>query len=73
MITIAFQNEIRPALPVIFGVKDYRECRTTIEEMDRIQTITDIGNQMLVQHLTSSQGFFRKSLLLPMGYATHEN
>ena len=55
MKTITFQSEFRPALPVVFGAKDYREFRTTIEEMDRILTTTGIEHRMLVQHLTSSQ------------------
>ncbi|MCF6180198.1 MAG: hypothetical protein L3J63_12550 [Geopsychrobacter sp.] len=50
MKTIAFQTEFRPALPVVFGAKDYREFRTTIEKMDRILTATGIEHQMLVQH-----------------------
>ena len=53
MTTIAFQNEFRPALPVVFGAKDYREFRTTIEEMDRILTTTGIEHQMIVQHVKS--------------------
>ncbi len=33
---IAFQPSFRPALPVVFGAKDYREFRETLVEMDRI-------------------------------------
>ncbi len=54
MKTIAFQSEFRPALPVVFGAKDYREFRATLEEMDRILTATGIEHRMLVQHLESS-------------------
>lgn len=51
---IAFQTEFRPALPVVFGAKDYREFRTTIEEMDRILTTTGTEHRMLIQHFKSS-------------------
>ena len=53
METIAFQTEFRPALPVVFGAKDYREFRTTLEEMDRLLTVTGIEDRMIVQHLKS--------------------
>ena len=39
---IAFQPELRPALPTVFGAKDYREFRATLEEMDRILSGTGI-------------------------------
>ena len=42
MKTIAFQTEFRPALPVVFGAKDYREFRETIEEVDHFLTATGI-------------------------------
>ena len=53
MKTIAFQTEFRPALPVVFGAKDYREFRTTLEEMDRLLTVTGIEDRMIAQHLKS--------------------
>jgi len=53
METIAFQTEFRPALPVVFGAKDYREFRITLEEMDRLLTVTGIEDRMIVQHLKS--------------------
>jgi len=53
MKTIAFQTEFRPVLPVVFGAKDYREFRTTLEEMDRLLTVTGIEHQMIAQHLKS--------------------
>ena len=56
MKTIAFQPELRPALPVVFGAKDYREFRTTIEEMDRILTVTGLEHRMIVRHFKSSDG-----------------
>jgi len=48
---IAFQTELRPALPVVFGAKDYREFRETIEEIDHFLTATGIEHRMLVDHL----------------------
>ena len=51
MKTIAFQTEFRPALPVVFGAKDYREFRETIEEVDHFLTATGIEHRMLVTHL----------------------
>lgn len=53
MKTIAFQTEFRPALPVVFGAKDYREFRTTLEEMDQLLTVTGIEDRMIAQHLKS--------------------
>ena len=54
MKTIAFQSELRPALPVVFGAKDYRDFRETIEEMDRFLVATGAEHRMLVAHLKSS-------------------
>ena len=49
---IAFQTEFRPALPVVFGAKDYREFREMIEEVDHFLTATGIEHRMLSRHLT---------------------
>ncbi|MBD1399107.1 hypothetical protein [Pelovirga terrestris] len=54
MKTIAFQTELRPELPVVFGAKDYREFRETIEEVDHFLTATGIEHRLLVAHLTSA-------------------
>ena len=51
---IAFQTELRPALPVVFGAKDYRKFRETIEEVDHFLTATGIEHRMLVAHLKSA-------------------
>ena len=51
METIAFQSELRPAIPVVFGAKDYREFRETIEEVDHFLTATGIEHRMLIAHL----------------------
>ena len=66
MKTIAFQTEFRPVLPVVFGTRDYREFRSTLEEMDHILTVTGIEDQMITRHLNSyaksqSEKQFRKS------------
>lgn len=55
MKTIAFQTEFRPALPVVFGAKDYREFRATVEEIDRILTTTGLEHRMLVQTFKASE------------------
>ncbi len=54
MESIAFQTEFRPALPVVFGAKDYREFRATFEEMNHLLTVIGIENRMLVRCLSSS-------------------
>jgi hypothetical protein len=54
MKTIAFQTEFRPALPVVFGAKDYREFRETIEEVDHFLTATGLEHRMLVAHVDSA-------------------
>jgi hypothetical protein len=51
METIAFQTEFRPALPVVFGAKDYREFREMIEEVDHFLTATGLEHRLLVAHL----------------------
>lgn len=49
--TIPFQPELRPELPPVFGAKDYREFRATLEEMDRILTATGIEQQFIMQYV----------------------
>lgn len=53
METIAFQTEFRPALPVVFGAKDYREFRERIETIDHFLTSTGIEHRMISRHLNS--------------------
>ena len=50
-ITIPFQTELRPALPVVFGAKDYREFRDTLTEMDRILTATGIEQRFITDRI----------------------
>lgn len=49
MTIIAYQAELRPVLPTVFGAKDYREFRETLEEMDRILTVTGIEHRVIEQ------------------------
>ncbi len=35
---IAYQPELRPALPTVYGPKDYWEFRETLIEMDHLLT-----------------------------------
>ena len=53
METIAFQTEFRPALPVVFGAKDYREFRELIKGVDHFLTTTGIEHRMLSCHLST--------------------
>lgn len=50
---LTFQSELRPALPVVFGAKDYREFRCTLEEMDRILTATGIEKRFIASRIAS--------------------
>ena len=52
MNSITYQHEFRPVLPTVFGAKDYREFRRTLEEMDHILTITGIEQRIIVQKIT---------------------
>jgi len=51
MSTIAFQPEFRPALPVVFGCKEYREYRTTLEQMDRILVASGCEQRFLAHQI----------------------
>ncbi len=48
---VPFQPEFRPALPTVFGAKDYREFRSTLEEMDRILTSTGIEDRLIASRI----------------------
>ena len=56
MNTINFQPELRPALPTVFGAKEYREFRATLEEMDRILTVTGIENRFIMRRINAMDG-----------------
>lgn len=46
---ITYQHELRPVLDTVFGAKEYREFRETLEEMDRILEVTGIEQRLLTQ------------------------
>lgn len=48
---IAFQPELRPALPTVYGCKDYREFRSTLEEMERILTVTGLESGLICKKI----------------------
>lgn len=50
---ITFQPSLRPALPEIFGAKDYRQFRETLIEMDRILTETRLEDRLIVERINS--------------------
>lgn len=56
MKTIAFQPDLRPELPTVFGAKDYREFRDTLTEMDRILTATGIENRFITAQINEVEG-----------------
>ncbi len=51
MITIAFQPELRPALPPVFASKDYREFRAILTEMDRILVVSQIEHGFILRQI----------------------
>ena len=51
MENIAFQPEFRPALPPVYGAKDYRDFRDTLTEMDRILVESGIEDEFVRHHL----------------------
>ncbi len=53
MSIINFQPEFRPALPTVFGAKDYQEFRATLEQMDRILTITGLEQRFLAEKIAA--------------------
>lgn len=52
---VHFQPEIRPALPVVFGAKDYNDFRSTLEEMDRILLASGLEDNFIVCHIELAQ------------------
>jgi len=53
MAIINFQPEFRPALPCVFGSKDYREVRETLIEIDRILTTTGLEDHFIERRITA--------------------
>lgn len=53
MSTIQFQPEFRPALPCVFGSKDYREFRAVLIEMDRILMLSGVEMRLIRERIAS--------------------
>lgn len=51
MKNIPFQPDLRPALPCVYGAKDYREYRETLLSMDRILVESGVENRFVMKHL----------------------
>jgi hypothetical protein len=54
MSSITYQDELRPVLSTIFGAKDYRKFRQTLEEMDHI--LTDSNRNRTLRGHTKNTG-----------------
>ncbi len=52
MTNISFQPELSPAIPTVFGSKDYNEFRWTLEEMDRILTESGIEHAFIIRQIS---------------------
>lgn len=46
---IDIQTDLRPALPTVFGAKDYQEFRSTLEEMDRILVLSGAEHNLIMR------------------------
>jgi len=46
---IDLQTDLRPALPTVFGAKDYREFRASLEEMDRILVLSGAEHNLIMR------------------------
>jgi hypothetical protein len=53
MSIITFEPEFRPALPCVFGAKDYREFRAALVEADRILATTGIEERLVSRRIAS--------------------
>jgi hypothetical protein len=53
MSIIHLQPEFRPALPCVFGSKDYRTFRATLTEMDRLLTVTGLEDHFIAKRIAS--------------------
>lgn len=52
---VAFQTEFRPALPTVFGAKDYQEFRSTIEHIDYFLTQAGIEYRFIAEHIEKAE------------------
>jgi len=50
---ITFEPEFRPALPCVFGAKDYQEFRANLIEADRILTETGLEEHLITAQIAS--------------------
>jgi hypothetical protein len=50
---ITYQHELRPVLDTVFGAKEYREFRETLEEMDRILEGSGVEHRILTQKINN--------------------
>ena len=58
---INIQTEFRPALPTVYGAKDYREFRGILEEMDRILVSSGAEYNMIMRLIAKdAEGFSQK-------------
>jgi hypothetical protein len=53
MAIITFEPEFRPALPCVFGAKDYQEFRAALVEADRILTETGLEERLISAQIAS--------------------
>jgi len=51
MANIAFQPELSPAIPTVYGPKEYTEFRATLEEMDRILVESGIEHAFILRQI----------------------
>src|SRR6056297_1814492 len=51
MANIAFQPELSPAIPTVYGPKEYSEFRATLEEMDRILVESGIEHAFIIRQI----------------------
>lgn len=69
---IQIQTEFRPALPTVYGPKDYHEFRATLEEMDRILEISGVEKRF-VMRLIATGGKKLSAKALRRRYKTYRS
>ena len=69
---INIQTELRPALPTVYGPKDYREFRSTLEEMDRILEVSGIEKRF-INRLISAEAEKSSCGVLPGRYKAYRS
>jgi hypothetical protein len=60
---ITFEPEFRPALPCVFGAKDYQEFRADLIEADRILTETGLEERLIASQIASYEKPFPTRLM----------